>query len=70
MRYIFSQVNETALSVVKSEPILWLPSPRSVRHPASLTAVSRYSIHHLDTEVRQKESVVLKIEGNGLIDLR
>ena len=57
--YLYLQMNETALSdssALSSSP--WPPSPRSVRHPATLTAVSRYSVRHLDSEVRQKFSKI------------
>ena len=65
--YLYPQMNETALSVKSASPSsVWPPSPRSVRHPATLTAVSRYSVRHLDSEVRQEKSEIFKNHGGEL----
>ena len=49
---MFLQINETELSLESAPPPFpWMTSPRSVRHPATHTAVSRYSVRHLQTEV-------------------
>ena len=49
---MFLQINETALNLESAPPPSpWMTSPRSVRHPATHTAVSRYSVRHLRTEV-------------------